>query len=62
MLSYSVWKCKSQVETPPPAFMVYSFTVAEHAAHDGNEIRRALGELGREMPCDVVNFRDLQNA
>ena len=62
MLSYSGWKGKGQVESPPPALMVESFTVAEHAAHDGNDIRRALGELGREMPHEVVNVRDLRKA
>ena len=52
--------CMRPLESPPPAFMVESFTVAAHAAHDGNEIRRALGEL--EMPDDVVNVRDLRKA
>ena len=50
------------VESPPSACMVESFTVVEHAAHDGIDIRRALGELGREMPDDGVSVRDLRKA
>ena len=49
------------VESPPSAFMVESFTV-EHAGHDGMDIRRALGELGCEMPDDGVFVRDPRKA
>ena len=50
------------LESPPPAFKVESITVAAHAAHDGLFIRRVFGELGREMPDDVVNGRELRKA
>ena len=50
------------VESVPSAFMVESFTVAEHAFHDGIDIRRALGELGREIPDDGVCVRGPRKA